>query len=177
MRSLSLTLLVAAVVGLCASAEEPAQTIKPVLVWSGTDSKCAAVDFDRCHSQSEWDAVWKRHVGADPDDNSISAPQIDFNAYMVAVIFHGKNGLNHGIRVPEVIEEGKAIRVRFRPMWYQIAWLPRTQEDNRKLDTQSFAFIVLPTSKKTVIFEENAQSLIDGPPKWEGRAQIVMLGD
>lgn len=157
-------------------AEATVKKLKPVVVWSGTDSAHAVTDFDRCHSQSEWDAIWKKHLGVEADKTDVAVPQVDFDDYMVVVIFHGESSMNNGIRIAEVLEEATTIRVRYKPIWYQIGFLPESESDRAKLQTCSFAFVLLPASKKKVVFEENGQSLIGGEPKWEGRAQIVILG-
>jgi hypothetical protein len=77
---------------------------------------------------------------------------------------------NFGVDVHSILEETDCIRVQYRsPSW-------QTRFDiEQKYDAQSFAFIVLPKSQKTIVFDEDVQHLLGESPIWEERAKLPAL--
>ena len=132
-------------------ADEFPRIVKPVLVWTDTDSNLIKPYFARCDTRTEWVAIWQKHQGRDADPYlTIPAyPEIDFDSYMVIAIFHGKSSMNSGIWVRQVIEEKTCTRIRYQPSWYQIstgAYVPDSKADQmsreKTFDTRSFAFVL-----------------------------------
>jgi hypothetical protein len=161
-----------------ARSEDLPRALKPVVVWTGTDSKQAKESFACCRSQAEWEASWNKHQGRDEKAEGQPCPQVDFDTHMVIVLFHGESSQNHGIDVVSVSEERECVRLRYRPSWYQVgvsregaAGPPRSHA------TQSYAFVVLPRSRKAVVLEEDIQHYIGKPPEWEERAKLAASTD
>jgi hypothetical protein len=158
-------------------AEELPRKVKPVLVWTGTDSKQAKMSFARCCSQKDWETTWHEHQ-SEAKAKSQSCPQGDFDSYMVVAIFHGKSFQNTGIEIVAVTEEKNCVRVRYRPLWYQVAFVrPATKGEVKsdewlRSETQSYAFVVLPRSEKAIVLEEDVRNLIADPPVWKKRATL-----
>ncbi len=157
------------------SADELPRKIKPVMVWTGTDSKQTKQSFARCGSQKEWEAIWQKHRSSNKKTPRDPCPDVDFASYMVVVVFYGKSDSNTGISVKEVGEEKECIRLRYKPRWYQTAFLADatgSEEGWRK----TFAFVVLPRSAKTIILEEDVQNIINAPAVWKEQAKLVAPG-
>jgi hypothetical protein len=164
-------------------AAEPApRKIKPVMVWAGTDNNEPKESFDRCSSQKEWEAVWDKHQGRDDEVNELTRPKIDFDSYMVIAIFQGESLKNLGVQVFSVLEEKDCLRVQFRPPTWQTGFSleedgsdKKKGSDEMKYDAQSFAFTVLPKSRKAIVFDEDVQDLIGEPPIWKERVKLSAL--
>jgi hypothetical protein len=158
-----------------ARSEDLPRALKPVIVWTGTDSKRAKESFSCCRSQAEWEASWHKHQGGDERADGQPCPQVDFDTHMVIVIFHGESGQNHGIDILSISEERECVRLRYKPSWFQVAF--REGEARRGYATQSYAFAVLPRSRKAVVLEEDVQHYIGKPPEWEERAKLAAQAD
>src|SRR5262249_7261822 len=156
-------------------ADEFPRTTKPVLVWTDTNSKITKPLFARCDTRKEWSTVWQKHQGRDADPYMSIAPypEIDFESYMAIAIFHGKSSMNSGIWVREVVEEKSRIRIHYQPSWYQIVVDTQTNAREALAETNSFAFILLPRSRKEIVFEEDVRRTIQGPSVWKERARIA----
>ena len=149
---------------------ESPTTLTPIVTWSGIDSNCDKFGVERCHSVAEWEAVWKKHRGVETPQST--RPEIDFVSYMVIAIFDGQSSQNYGLTIAEIVNGEKSIRVRFRPHWYQIAGLPMSEADDLKLRTQSFVFVVLPTSEKSIVIEDDVKDNSRALPKWRIRKTV-----
>lgn len=168
------------------------KSIKPVINWTGTDSKVAKESFARCSSQKEWEVTWLNHQADKNGEYSQKCPEVDFDSCMVIAVFHGKSYENTGIEVLAVNEDRDCVRVRYRPATYQVAFSfppvtfgesagesPKQREGGgektlkRPYDTQSYVFIVLPKSPKPVILEEDLRDRLDGPSVWYEQAKLL----
>jgi hypothetical protein len=164
-------------------ADEPSQRkVKPVMVWAGTDGNEPKESFDRCSSQKEWEAVWHKHQGRDERANRLTGLKFDFDSYMVLAVFQGRSLKNFGVQVFSVLEEKDCLRVQFRPPTWQTGFNlgagdsdKKKENDEMKYDAQSFALIVLPKSRKAIVFDEDVRGLIDAPPVWKERAKLAAL--
>jgi hypothetical protein len=165
MRRLLLFVISSALAVASTSAQDLPKKLKPVFVYTGIDSKQTKQSFTRCTSQKEWQARWQEHRGAEEKNDRCRCPEIDFDSFMVVVIFHGKSDCNDGLEIVSTVEEKDCVRVRFKPMWYQIA-------GRGDYDTQSYVFCVLPRSQKAIVFEEDVKSIIADPPKWKEQAKL-----
>jgi hypothetical protein len=182
MRYLILFVALAACIESSPAAEPAPRKIKPVMVWAGTDGNEPKESFDRCSSQKEWEAVWHKHQGRDERANGLTGLEFDFDSYMVIAVFQGKSLKNFGVQVFSVLEEKDCIRVQFRPPTWQTGFSlqedgpdKKKESDEMKYDAQSFAIIVLPKSRKAIVFDEDVRSLIDAPPIWKERAKLSVL--
>src|SRR5579871_1221728 len=90
--------------GLSFAADDGAK-IKPVMVWTGTDSAQKTESFVICRNEAALQDVWHKHRNSkDKWDDALTCPQVDFDSVMVAAIFNGKSGNEYGIRVVEILE-------------------------------------------------------------------------
>jgi hypothetical protein len=183
-RLVVLGILVMAVGSVLFGAELP-RKVKPVVVWTGTDSKQAKDSFSRCCSPADWLAIWKAHSGREGNAERVGYPEVDFDSYMVIAVFQKTSRL----RLVEVVEEKECVRVRSQPWGNQIAFIPtnvngfevkvfdlgRGLIDLEKPYPLSFAFVVLPKGNKAVILEEDVQDLIGKSPVWKERARFPAL--
>jgi hypothetical protein len=162
------------------SGEEIPRELKPVMVWTGTETRQAKETFARCSTRKEWEAIWQQHQ-ADANTNAPKCPEINFDSFMVVAIFHGNSSLNNGIEIRAVLEEKDCIRLRYRPLWYQYSCISlilrmedgTTSEIEPKIATRSFAFVVLPCSRKSVVLEEDDHHIIGDAPAWKERAKFA----
>jgi hypothetical protein len=178
MRSCILFLLSAFLVPGMVAAQDQPRKLKPVMVWTGSDSNQSQESFNRCETQKDWEAIWLKHCG--PDWRPF--PQIDFDAYMIIVIFTKEGGSDRGITVKEVSEEKAHVRLRYWLMTYQVAsgnFAPPGQEKTGPVEApfqkevaRSYLFVILPKSPKAIVFEEDIRNLISGPPVWKERARL-----
>src|SRR6516164_7607951 len=91
------------------ASEELPRKIKPVMVWTGTDSKHAKESFARCCSRKDWQAAWHKHIGEDDKGLRQLCPEVDFDSFMVIAIFHGESYQNRGIGLVTVSEEKECL--------------------------------------------------------------------
>ncbi len=159
-----------------ASAAELPRKLKPVVVWTGTDSKQAKMSFARYCSRKDWSATWHKHQSTDRKGNKQRCPEVDFDSHMVVAIFQGKSFQDTGIEVITVTDEKNCIRIRYKPMSFQVAYIePPAKGETDSYETQSYAFLVLPKSQKAIVLEEDVRSLIHDPPLWKKRSTIEGL--
>jgi hypothetical protein len=170
--------------GSAPSTAELPRNLKPILVWTGTDTKQPIEQFTRCCSQKDWKAVWNAHGGRAKDTDDL-APEVDFDSYMIIAVFHESSRL----RIGDIREENGCIRIRYHPYGNQIVFVPdpnartvkiieagRGEIDPEKPRTLSFAFVLLPRSKEAIVIEEDVQSLIGKPAIWKERARLPAIG-
>jgi len=169
-------MLTAALCSICshAFAGEPPHSIKPLMEWSGNDSKQPTQELAICRAQEQWEANWKKHGG-----NPANCPRFDFDTQMMVVFFRGKSGEDAFV-LSEVLEEGEQSHLRFTPICHQVGEpqdanlpindstsepkkSPRDVTDNRPC---LFDFVLLPKSSKTISIEENVQTELGKPPIW-----------
>ena len=64
------------------------ETVKPLVVLSGADSKLTKGAYLRIDTNEQWAKTWSEHVGT---DDGVQHPmmEIDFSNCMVAAIFRG----------------------------------------------------------------------------------------
>ena len=153
-------------------ADETPKKIKPVVVWSGKDSGVAKETFNRCQSDKEWSATWDAHQNEGGQAGQPS-PTIDFDSHMVIALFQGKGSQNWGLFIHEIQDERDRLRIRFITGYYQTASIPESETDRLKLQTQSYAIVVLPKCDKEVVFEEATDRDAERrPSKWKERGKL-----
>lgn len=165
--------------GSSAAAGDLPREIKPVLVWRGIHSKQTAESFARCTCEKDWQTSWPKDRGGDRDEDNRTCPEVDFDSYMVVVLFHE----SAKIVLENAVEEKDCVRVRYTPL-DQLVFVPgpkvayeegRTYALSEKIDSPRLTFVVLPRSDKALVVEENVRSLIDDPPVWMERARFPAL--
>jgi hypothetical protein len=157
-------------------ASEPPKPIKPLMKWSGTDSKQQTPEIAVCRSQAEWEANWKKHAGS-----RASCPSFDFNNQMMIVYFCGRCWADT-IYVPDAEEDVDQIRARFAPISRQVG---EPQDANSSVDESKkaateitdnrpslFAFVLLPTSSKAISIEEGEQADLGAPLVWHQKCHF-----
>lgn len=100
---------------------------------------------------------------------------------MVA-IFEGTPGRNSGARFIEVVEEMDCVRVRYKPPFSQLVFVPvqdgtvnaisdfgQMDWTNRQINVM---FSFSPGSKKPISVEEDRQGTIGAQPIWKERAKL-----
>jgi hypothetical protein len=165
--------------------EDLPRKIKPVMVWTGMDSKVDKEAFTRCGTAKEWEAVWRKHRAWTKKGGEIPpCPVVDFDEYMVIVIFHGEPSSHRDLKIIEVIEEKGCVRLRYEPPECQTGFNyseqrrteEETERDRRKPGENIFAFVVLPRIKKAIAVEVDAhRRLIGAAPEWEERAKLEFV--
>jgi len=151
-------------------ADDEPRKIQPVMILSGKDSAISKPLRQRCCSYDELRAVWNKHQ--EGDDRHF-CPQVDFDSFMVIAIFYGIDNDHSPIAVLEIVEDTESIRIRLdsgeRQSLVTGEDLKESEADRLKRDapTQSYQFIVLPASKKTVVFEVGHPRDLTDPSKWK----------
>lgn len=147
-----------------------AKAPKPLVSWSGSDSKIAARRYVRVDTREQWLKLWHEHMGKTPPKTFASyrpqtfAPQVDFNTCMVVAVFGGKHWNSAGIFAASIIETKDAITLRFDDFSYQTGdWAD---------EVTTFGIFVLPRSSKTIVLEEDVQNRRAAPPLWKERARL-----
>jgi hypothetical protein len=159
--------------GLAGSTDEKPRKVKPVVVFSGTDSAVEKRSYVRCLSEKELNAVWSKLCGK--DWKKWRTPRVDFESQMVVVIFNGNDGSDSGVEVPEVVEASNHLKINFRVLYYQTG--VRESVDGVLLpipdfSTRSYAIVVTPRTAKEVVFEEDINNVSGAPPKWKEVARL-----
>ncbi len=170
--------VICALAGLIAvSAEAPAEkSLKPCVAFMGVDSHVTKPRDCRITSPDEWTRLWQEHKGKKPTGrydqfyDPLSLPAIDFDRYMVIVIFEGGSWQSAGVRVDSISEENERIVFRFSYKVYQVG-----PGDVEKKAT-AYGFFVVPRSTKPVVLEEGFHSMNrEVKPVWEERITFPKL--
>jgi hypothetical protein len=157
-----------------ARAEEKDVSTKPLLLLTGADSRMDKTAYHRVASAEAFRKLWLRHLGKSEDGAFLErapALAIDFDRCMVLAIFRCEKGYSRGLNVVSVAEGKETITLRFEDLGSQVAAplggaLPVTSV------TPAYAFVVLPSSTKSVVLEEAVRDLKDQPPAWKERARL-----
>jgi hypothetical protein len=157
------------------AAADPAQrgaVGSPLAVLTGNDSHVQKHAFLRITSPADWKKTWLDHLGIKEDTIHRPAMEVDFTRCEVVTVFEGASVNSCGLRVDSVAETNDAIVVRFDDISYQT--LSFGNED--KGDPVSpYAFVVLPkANSKSIVLEENVQSIIGRPPEWKEVARLPL---
>ena len=189
MRCLVICSCLGITVGAVGFASDLPRKVKPVVVWTGIDTKQPKDLFTRSCSPKEWQMTWKRHCGPGKETAKPKCPRVDFSSVMVIALFCKTSR----IRLQEVVEEKKCIRVRFQGYGNQIIFSPSQPPNDKEkvggielgrgeLDLDkpyllSYAFIVLPRSNKPVVIEKDVQARIGDLPVWKELGKFPAIMD
>lgn len=148
--------------------------VSPAIVLTGTDSAVAKRSFIRCTSKAEFHSLWKRHQAGDKNEYVRAYPEIDFSSHMVIAWFEGTMIFGSGFREIEVFERPGCLHVRFDSSANgQVIFTPTR---GKGCEIRSYAFVVVPISRKEVVFEEKWRLVTTDPYSWKERARIQPVG-
>ena len=158
-------------------AAELPRKVKPVMSWDASVGDRAKGWLGRCDSDAQWEEAWRRFHERSDREGDWSRPEIDFTAYTVVVICH--DGPAAGTLLYEVAEDAERVRVRYRPGGIQTAVLANQSEADRleqewrlaRSYTFRASFVVLPATRKPVVFEEGIGGTTLEPSEWKERAR------
>lgn len=163
-RTLTAMTAVMLLVFLSAQAQEP---LRPYVVLSGSDSAVQKVECQRITADSEWQALWDRHVAQTQRTKAgrsmAPRPEVDFERCMVIAVFGGPTCNTTGLKVISISDKGSEIVIGVDWLSYQ------TMEDTDRVTP--FGFIVMPRSKKPILLQVDTGDLQErgnnAPPKWD----------
>lgn len=146
----------------------------PLVTFVGADSKVAERRYVRVTDKEQWAVLWGEHTGQpmpkgdyDWHYNQQHVPEVDFAQCMVVGIFQGDCWNSAGVRLEQILAEDERMLVRFEDKAYQTEG-----PDGGGKRATPYGLFVLPNSKQPIVLEENVQSLIGEPPKWQLRATL-----
>jgi hypothetical protein len=144
-----------------------AKDATPLVALSGDDSKIHKASYQRVTSPDDWAQIWSSHLGTSVDDSYRSCFEVDFERCMVVAILRGEQRNSRGIRVDSIENAEDALVIRFTQLGYQTSGVDNDQPPDRP-----FAFIVVPATSKTIVFEENYPNTMGTPPEWKEVARM-----
>ncbi len=154
------------------AAAEPRTDPRPLVSWSGWDSRVTQRAYHRVADAESWARVWEQHAGP-PQRDATGAPQIptvNFEACMVIAIFAGAGVNSSGVEIVSITEDEDRLLVRFDQRSYQTM---SSGPEDRGRKVTDYGIFVLPRCDKEVVLEENVQGLIGAPPKWKERQRFA----
>ena len=160
----------AVTLGADAEADKPAAVVSPCVALTGADSQVSGRGYDRITSLNDWARLWQKHKGQKDGEqydlyhDPLGLPLVDFDRYMVIVIFQGSAWNSAGVEAVSVLEEQERIVFRFDDKSYQTLG-----PDGGGRQVTAYGFFVIPRSPKPVILEENVQRLKGKPAEWKQR--------
>jgi hypothetical protein len=146
------------------AAEKPRM---PLVVLSGADSEIRQASYRRITEPDEWAKLWASHMRRTVDDPYSPQLDVDFERCMVVAILRGEQRNSSGIQVDSIEDSEDALVIRFTQLGYQTLGA-----DNTKPPDRPYAFVVVPATSKTIIFEENRPNMMATRPKWEEVARM-----
>lgn len=85
--------------------------IKPLVVFTGLDSKVKEASLLRITTRDEWYRVWSAHSGTSDGSWSDYAPEIDFDRCMVVAVLRGLEPCVNRIRFDAAFESDDALHI------------------------------------------------------------------
>ncbi|CAG0954731.1 hypothetical protein PHYC_00399 [Phycisphaerales bacterium] len=147
-----------------------------IVQFAGSYSKIEARRIELVADEARWEAVWKEHQGADIEKNANGFetwPTIDFERYSVLCVFGGKGTNTNGWRLVSSVEFADHIRIRYDHWGFQTASF---DGPDHGVPTTAFGLFVVPRPGKTLVLEEDVNSIIGAPPRWKERMRIPPPG-
>jgi hypothetical protein len=157
------------------------RAIKPIMTWAVSVGPQVKGVLGRCDTETEWQTVLDQFRGKHDGTADWSRPDVDFGANMVVVICHADEAA--GTQIFEVAEDATKIRVRYKAGGIQTG-LPPDDEAERSKQREWLArqytfrttFVVLPASRKPIVFEQGVGGTINMPNSWKERARVEISG-
>ncbi len=161
-------------VGAPAAVKNRVETQKSALVTlTGRESDVVKPTYKLIRTQEDFDKAWLAHKGSRVNRAAQGwpmMPQLDFKRVEALMLFGGAQEQCNGYRIVEIIEEADLIRVRIDLITYQTTSIGFGEEEESDNSAQPWALMVLPATGKSIIVEENTQSMKNHPAKWTRRA-------
>ena len=169
--------LVAAIALACVSDRaclaESDNATKPLVAFTGPDSKIDQPAYELVKSKPDWINLWLRHTRKPPKKdydefyNPDRVPEVNFDKCMVIAIFSGKMTNVAALEAVSVTDGSTAIAFRFRERSYQTAG----PNGGGKAATPYGLFIV-PRSSKPVVVQEGNKEYKNSTETWD---EVVRL--
>jgi len=174
---LAVALLALSTAAFVAAPQDPKRLPKPLVTFRGEHSKVDERRYLRVKDAETWASLWCEHTGQPAPKggygwfyNEQRVPLVDFEQCLVVAVFGGKRGNTAGYRVEQVLD-GEQLTIRFDANGYQTAIID-PDNDEAEPPSTPFGMFVLPKTVKKIALEENIQSRINQPPKWQLRATL-----
>jgi hypothetical protein len=151
-------------------------SLQPIVVLSGADTKIVRNAYLKIDSQAEWESIWLEHVGYEKKEkydyyfNTANIPEVNFEKYMVITIFQSPGKANAGIKAVSIIEKEKEIIFDFEDKVYQYT-------AGSIGPGNAYGFFVLPHSDKKIIIREKIETLISRANKEPPIYKVVVTID
>jgi hypothetical protein len=152
-------------------ASEPPLKLKPTITLTGNDSAVSTASIEHCTEHKLWQTLWHQHKKGSEIDDALSCPEVDFDSHFVLAFFAGKGLIPPTFTIHEIVEEPDCVRIRYTFTSGQIIFVP----DHQYEETKSYAFVVLPTIKKSIIVEEGHRLRTDEPYGWKERKRFTAV--
>lgn len=154
--------------GVVVKDEAPLEAMRDraLMTMTGNRSDIRKEAYHLVRTPEQFEKLWLAHKGAGVNRATQGwpmPPKLDFDRVQALLLFGGDRHNCNGYSVVKILEGPKQIRIQVDLITYQLD-LGSSQGAPRFLDP--WALMVLPTSPKTVVVEENRQGLKDHPAKW-----------
>jgi len=137
----------------------------PVAVVSGVDSHVTKQAYRIADDEESFSTIYREHLGLKKGDYfQTQHLNVDFSRYMVVAVFQGDDYNNRGIKVIDVVSNDRNCVIQYRPFWYQT-------EGTVDL-ASSYAFVVIPKTRKPIQIDEDMRDNLSSPPKWSTKATL-----
>jgi len=142
-----------------------ARAAPPVVVVSGVDSHITKQAYRIADDEESFSTIYREHLGLKKGDFFQKQHlNVDFSRYMVVAVFQGEEYNNRGIEVLDVVGTDSNCIIQYRPLWYQT---------EARFDlASSFAFVVIPKTRKPIQIDQDIRSGLSSPPKWTTKATL-----
>ncbi len=161
-------------VGVPAAVNERVEAKKQALITlTGRESDVLEPTYELIRCQEDFDKIWLAHKGSRVNRAAQGwpmMPQLDFKRVEALLLFGGDSQNCNGYRIVEIIEEADLVTVRIDLITYQTTSTGFGDEEEFDNSVQPWALMVLPATGKSILVEENTQSLKNRPAKWTRRA-------
>ena len=159
-----------------AQVDKAIAVVSPCVALTGAHSHVSERGYHRVTAVADWITLWQKHKGQKDGEqydlyfDPLELPVIDFNQYMVIVIFQGKGSNSAGLNAVSVVEEQERIVLRFDDKTYQTAG-----PGGGGKEVTVYGFFIIPRSSKPVTLEEQVQGLKGKPDEWKERITFSKL--
>lgn len=166
---------------LSADDQPPNETDKPIVSWSGANSKIKTRQVLRISTDEQWIALWLQHTGKHGDATSYDAwsnkaeiPTIDFSRNMVIAIFDGSGVNCAGLTDASITHTAKELIIRFDFKSYGTDGDAADGSDG-SVDVAPFGLYVVSKSDKPITLQFPEPGPKDANPSgnWETYGRIA----
>ena len=157
----------------------PVATATAFVVLSGDDSAVTEEQLLRVTDDEAWTDLWRRHRGLPTDKpynryyDAATCPLVDFESCMVIALLRGDTTNCAGLRLVEVDDDGRRLRLRVKAKSYQTMAASIDPEDMQGDAVRPYAFVVLPRSDLPVQVEFDRSGLGQREPRWVREGELA----